>query len=388
MKKKVIIIGSTGSIGIKTYEIFKKDKKNFDIFLLSTNSNVKKVIDQARKLNVQNIIINNNKKYVQAKRKYSNHKINIFNNFSDLTKILKNKKIHYSMISISGLDGLKPAMILCKYSKNLAVVNKESIICGWELLKKNLNKYKTNFLPIDSEHYSIYTLLKNFSHKDVEKIYITASGGPFLNLPINKFKFIKPANALKHPNWKMGKKITIDSATLMNKVFEVIEAKNLFNIPYKKILILTHPSSYIHAIVKFNNGITKILLHDPDMKIPIYNSIYENENNKILSKKLNLNILNNLALKSVDKKKFPLVKLLKKLPNDNSLYETILITINDFFVEKFLENKISFKKMTFLILKTSYLKEFNKYKKIKPKKIEDINTLRDYVSLKLSRISI
>ena len=154
---------------------------------------------------------------------------------------------------------------MSKFSKNLAIVNKESLICGWELIKKNLKKFKTNFVPIDSEHFSIYTLLKNYKLKDIEKIYITASGGPFLNYPKNKFKLINPQKALNHPNWKMGKKITIDSATLMNKLFEVIEAKNIFNIPTIKSQFYTS-TSYVHSI-KFKNGITKILIHEPDMKI-------------------------------------------------------------------------------------------------------------------------
>ena len=388
MKKKIIILGSTGSIGVKTFEIFKRDKKNFQVVLLSTNTNVKKIMNQAKLLGVKNIIINNVKKFHYAKKKYKNNKLKIYNKFDDIIKIIKFKKIYYSMIAISGLDGLKPTLMLSKNSKNLAVVNKETLICGWDIIKKNLKKFKTNFIPIDSEHYSIFELLKNNHISDVEKIYITASGGPFLNYQKKKLSLINPKKALNHPNWKMGKKITIDSATLMNKVFEVIEAKNIFNIPYKKISILTHPDSYVHAIIKFKNGITKILVHEPDMKIPIYNSIYNSKKNKILSKNLNLNILNKLSLKLVDLKKFPLVKLLNKLPKNNSLDETVLITVNDYFVFRFLEKKINFKKMMYLIFKIVNSKEFMKYKNIKPKKIEDIYKLRDYLSLKLSRISI
>ena len=186
----------------------------------------------------------------------------------------------------------------------------------------------------------------------------------------------------------MGKKITIDSATLMNKLFEVIEAKNIFNIPYNKISILTHPASYVHSIVKFKNGISKILIHDPDMKIPIINSIHQKNLKKIKTKKLDTNLLNNLDLREVDLSKFPTIKLLKNMPLHSSLYETALITINDFFVYKFLENKISFEKLMKLILKISSLKEFTRYKKIRPKRIEDIYNLSDYVSLKLSKLSI
>ena len=388
MKKKVIILGSTGSIGNKTFKIFKKDKKNFQVFLLSTLSNLKKVMNQANELNVKNILINDIAKFEYAKKVYKNKNLNFYNKFEDIENILKKKNIYYSMVSVSGLDGLKPTIILSKYSKNLAIVNKESLICGWNIIKKNLDKFKTNFIPIDSEHYSIFNLLKNNLISDVEKVYITASGGPFLNYSTSKLKSITPKKALKHPNWRMGKKISIDSATLMNKVFEVIEAKNIFNLTYNKISILTHPNSYVHAIIKFNNGIIKILVHEPNMNIPIHNSIYGEVNNKLKSKKLNLEILNKLLLKKVNNKQFPMVKLLDKLPKINSLYETILVTINDHFVYMFLENKINYPKLIYLITKYVNLKEFVKYKKIKPKKIEDIYKLRNYVSLKLSRISI
>ena len=279
-------------------------------------------------------------------------------------------------------------MKLSSIQKKIAIANKEAIICGWNLLYQELKKNKTEFIPVDSEHFSIFSLLKNNKISDVEKILITASGGPFINLPLNKFRKIKPKEALKHPNWKMGKKITIDSATLMNKVFEVIEAKNIFNISYDKISVLTHPQSYIHAIIKFKNGLTKILTHEPNMRIPIFNTLYKE--NKFLSnpKSLNLKILNNLQLKEVDSKKFFLIKLIKKLPSHTSLFETVLITINDYLVFKFLENKINFEKLIKLIYKFSNLKEFQKFKKIKPKNVKDIYKLRDYVSLKLNSLGI
>ena len=292
------------------------------------------------------------------------------------------------MVSLSGLDGLKPSLLLAKYSKNLAIVNKESLICGWHLIKKAITKYKTKFIPIDSEHFSIFSLLQNQKVNNIERIYITASGGPFINLPKNKFEKITTKDALKHPNWKMGKKITIDSATLMNKVFEVIEAKNIFDLTYDKISILTHPKSYIHAIIKFKNGLNKILLHEPDMKIPIYNSIYLEDNNFIKSQPLRIDILNNLNLKNVDIKKFPLIKILKHLPKENSLFETVLITVNDYLVYKFLEKKLNFKMLMNLIIKISNLKEFKKFKKIKPKNVEDIYRIRDFVSFKMDSLGI
>ena len=210
--------------------------------------------------------------YKKTKSICKNEKINIFQNYESLKKILP-KKVDYVMSAISGIGGLLPTYKIINRTKLIAIANKEAIVCGWPLIKKELKKNKTRFIPVDSEHFSIFSLINDNNKNEVEKIYITASGGPFINLPKSYFKKIKLNDALKHPNWSMGKKITIDSATLMNKVFEVIEAKNIFDIDYNKISILTHPKSYLHTIVKFRNGLSKFLIHDPDMTIPIYNSI-------------------------------------------------------------------------------------------------------------------
>ena len=387
MKKKIVILGSTSSIGKSLLDIIKKDKKNFKIELLTANTNYKDLVSQAKKFDVKNIIITDPNSFDKTKIIYKNEKINIFQNFENLKKILP-KKVDYVMSAISGIGGLQPTHKIINRTKLIAIANKEAIICGWPLIEKELKKNKTKFIPVDSEHFSIFSLLNNNSSIDIEKIYITASGGPFRNLPKNQFKKIKLKHALKHPNWLMGKKITIDSATLMNKVFEVIEAKNIFNCSYDKISILIHPKSYVHAIIKFKNGLSKFLIHEPDMKIPIYNSIYYKKDKIFISKSLNLKTLNNLSLHKVDIKKFPLVKILKILPNSSSLFETILISVNDYLVYKFLDKKISYTKLIRLILKISNLKEFQKYKKIKPKNVRDIYNLRDYVHLKLSALGI
>ena len=388
MKKKIIILGSTGSIGQNTLKIIESNKNDFQVVLLSTNKNFSKIFKQAKKFKVKNIIINNFNQYLKAKEKFKRSNIRIFNKFDHIDKIIKKSNIYYSMIAISGLDGLKPTLQLTKYSKNLAVVNKEALICGWSLIKKDLKKYKTNFIPIDSEHFSIFSVIKNFETEQKDKIFITASGGPFLKNPKKKLNKIKLEDALKHPNWNMGKKITVDSATLMNKVFEVIEAKNIFNLDYKKIFILTHPKSYIHAIIKMKNGLTKIIAHEPDMKIPIYNSIYLTKKKYIKTHSINFKILNDLQLKKVDVNQFPLVKLLKNLPKNSSLYETVLITVNDYLVQEFLNRRIKFKNLIDLIYKISNLKEFKKFKKIKPRKVEEIYLLRDYVSSKMDSLGI
>jgi len=387
MKKKIVILGSTSSIGKSLLSIIKKDKKKFKIELLTANTNYKDLINQAKQFNVKNLIITDLKSFEKSKNFYKRRQINIYKNFDNL-KVILPKKVDYVMSSISGIGGLLPTHKIIKHTKLIAIANKEAIICGWPLIKKELQTNKTKFIPIDSEHFSIFSLLQSQNVRNIEKIYITASGGPFIDLPKSKFKKIKLSDALKHPNWSMGKKITIDSATLMNKVFEVIEAKNIFNLDYKKISILTHPRSYIHAIVKFKDGLAKILAHDPDMKIPIFNSLYFDENKNYKSNTLNFNILNNLSLKKVNLLKFPLVKILDVLPKHPSLFETVLITVNDYLVIKFLEKKINFEKLIYLINKIIKLKEFQKYKKIKAKNVEDIYTLRGYVRSKMDSLGI
>jgi 1-deoxy-D-xylulose-5-phosphate reductoisomerase len=261
MIRKIAILGSTGSIGKITFDLIKKDPNNFEIVLLTTNTNIKELIKQTKQMKVKNLLVNDTKKFEELQKKFKNKDIKIFNNINNLKKIFKGK-IDFTMSSISGLSGLKPTLDSIEFSKTIAIANKESLICAWNLIEKKLKKNKTIFIPVDSEHFSISNLLDNSKCKEIEEVIITASGGPFLNLPKKKFDLIKPKFALKHPTWSMGKKISIDSATLMNKVFEVLEAKKIFNIKFEKFRILTHPNSYVHAIVKFKNGLSKILIHD------------------------------------------------------------------------------------------------------------------------------
>ena len=386
--KKIVIFGSTGSIGTSLLNIIKKDKKNFKIQLISANKNYKKLIKQAKFFNVQNLIITDQNSFLKAKKVINNKNINIYNNFSILKKIFKNNKADYTMSAITGFQGLMPTLDIIKFTKVIAIANKESIICGWNLIKKDLNKYKTKFIPIDSEHFSIWSLIGNSKYKNFEKIYLTASGGPFRKLPLKQFVNITPKKALKHPNWSMGKKISIDSATMMNKVFEVIEAKKIFDLKYSQLEILIHPQSYLHAIVKFDNGLTKLLLHDTNMIIPIFNSLHQEENYKMKSYPLNIKILNNLDLKKIDKIRYPLIKIINSLKNEDSLFETIIVSANDSLVNKFLKNEIKFTDISKNLLKFLSRKEFKKFIKIRPKNINQIEKLADYVSLKINTTSV
>jgi 1-deoxy-D-xylulose-5-phosphate reductoisomerase len=387
--KKIVIFGSTGSIGKSLLNIIKKDKKDFKIELLTANKNYKSLIKQAKFFDVKNIIIADNKSFLITKKLLKNSKIKVFKNFESLNKIFNiNKKIDYSMCAISGFQGLKPTLDIIKFTKTVAIANKESIICGWNLIKKDLKRYKTYFIPVDSEHFSIWSLLDNNKKNNFEKIYITASGGPFRRLSLKKFKNISTKEALKHPNWSMGKKISIDSATMMNKVFEIIEAKKIFNLNYNQLEILIHPNSYLHAIVKFNNGLSKLLVHDTNMIIPIFNSIYFNTDKKLRSKNIDIEALNNLNLKTVDNTRYPAIKILNNIGEKDSLFETIIVSANDKLVDLFLKNKIKFTDIANILLKICNIPEFNKFRSIKPKNIGEINDLADYVSLKIDAMSV
>jgi 1-deoxy-D-xylulose-5-phosphate reductoisomerase len=384
MKKKIAILGSTGSIGKTLIDIIKENKKNFDIVLLTADKNYKEILKQTKYFNVKNLIITNENSFKELKKKKLG-KINIFDNYDCFNNIFK-KKIDYVMSSISGIDGLAPTLKIIKHTKKIAIANKEAIICGWHLIKKDLKKYKTTFVPVDSEHFSIFYALQGTKTSRIEKIYLTASGGPLNNIPKKKFKDIKISEAIKHPNWKMGKKISIDSATLMNKVFEVIEAKKIFNLDYNKLDILIHPSSYVHAIIKFNDGMIKIIAHDTNMKIPIFNSLYYKKINKIKTDHLNIDKLNFLNFKRVDTKKFPSINLIKKFKNEESLSETIIVLANDQLVNLFLLKKLNFTDIIILLQKLINMKEVMSLSQKKPGSIVSITSLNELIKKKINKL--
>ncbi len=387
MKKKIAILGSTGSIGLTTLDIISQNKKSFQIELLSTNRNIKKIKIQSKNFKVKNIVIHDKKIYDKNKFYFQRLNINVYQNLADFRRKFK-KKLDYTMCSITGLDGLKPTLEIIQLTKRIAIANKESIICGWNLIKKRLKKYKTEFIPIDSEHFSIFELIKNEKSENIKKIYITASGGPFLNVDKSKLSKFIPKNAIKHPTWKMGKKISIDSSTLINKVYELIEAKKIFELDYNKFEIIIQPTSYVHGVVVFNNGFCKVLSHSTSMKIPIYNSLLFNKKITKISGSFEFERMNNLNFQKIDKKKFPVFDILKKLTNNDSLYETVLVTANDVLVELFLDKKIKFFDIYKILNRILDLKEYKRYKILKPKNLNQINKLSENVRLKTLLLSV
>ena len=381
MKKRIAILGSTGSIGKSTLDVISVDKKNFDVILLSANNNYKKLIQQAKQYNARNILIKNKIFYEKVKKSMKNLKTRVYTGNVPMNKII-NGKLDYTMSAIVGLSGLQPTIDAIKISKTVAIANKETIICGWEILCKFIKRYKTKVLPVDSEHFSIMELTKNISNEDVKEIIITASGGPFLNTSINKLNNITPKQAIKHPNWKMGKKISVDSANMMNKVFEVIEAHKFFNFDKKKYKIIIHPQSHIHSIIKFNNGLTKMILFNADMKIPISNILYNSKNYLTNVKKMDIRNLNKISFQEVDLKKFPAIKLIHKCLNLGFSTPIIINASNEILVSLFLEGKIGFLDIVRTINRIIKDKEFKKYAKRKPKSIKDIKITDNWARLK------
>ena len=357
MRKNIAILGSTGSIGTTTLKIILKKKNLFNVHTLVANSNYLEISKQILKFKPTNFIINDHKTFEKIQKKFRNKKVNIYNNFIN---IKSKNKLDLTVVAIPGIEGLEPTIHYTKISKKILLANKESIICGWNLISKNAKKYKTKIIPLDSEHFSINELIKTHKVNEIKKIYLTASGGPFLKTPNKKLKFVKPLQALKHPKWNMGKKISIDSATLMNKILELIEARKIFNIDYKKFDIIIHPQSLVHAIIELHNGTLKLLYHLPDMTIPIVNALFDSKLN--IDDFLNTrNVkIENLQFLKPSSKKFPSLKIIPKL---NKYVSTPIIVnaANEILVDQFLKQKISYNSIMIYLLRVLKDKNYKKY---------------------------
>ena len=365
----ISILGSTGSIGLNTLKIIDKKKNKFKVNLLAANSNYSKICYQIKKYNPKFFFINDMIIFKKLKNKYRKKKVKIINNFNDI----KLKKIDITISAIPGLAGLKSTLFAIKSSKKVLLANKESVICGWNLIKDHAKKYRTKIVPVDSEHYSIFKLLENHNLDEIRKIYITASGGPFLNYKKKQMLKISPNQALNHPKWKMGKKISIDSSTLMNKILELIEAQKLFNIPNNKLDILIHPESLVHAVIMLKNGLVKFIYHNTSMIIPLANAIFEGklEINDFLSIN-NKKKIHNLSFDNVNNKIFPIIKL-KNRVNEHPSTSIIVNAANEILVDQFLQKKIPFLAISKIIKTILNDRNYKKYAIKHPKNINQIN---------------
>ncbi len=373
MKKKISILGSTGSIGLNCLKIIKNDN-SFKVNILIANKNYRLICKQVQEFNPNIFIIYDRKTFYKVKKKYKKKKIKILNSLD--RKEFFSIKSDITIAAIPGIAGLKPTIEFTKTSKKILIANKESIICGWNLIKKAAARNNTKIIPVDSEHFSIMKLLENHKINEVRKIYLTASGGPFFNVPLAKLNKVKPQQALKHPKWKMGKKISIDSATMMNKILEVIEAQKIFSINQKIIEIVIHPQSLVHAIVEFKNGLYKFLYHDTTMIIPLANAILEKnfDITNILKPKMMINkknSLKNLNFYKVENKRYPIIKLKNRLNEYNST-SIIINAVNEILVDQYLQKKIEFTSFYNYFLKVLNDRNYKKYAIKIPKNISQI----------------
>ena len=388
MKKSISILGASGSIGLSVFKIIDKKKKYFSINLLSANKNYKLICKQIIRYNPKYYVITDQLIYEKIKIKFKKKKVKILNNFNSINF---KKRTDITISAIPGIAGLLPTILMIKLSKKILIANKESIICGWNLIKNNSVKHNTQIVPVDSEHFSISKLLDNHRLSEIKKIYITASGGPFLNLKIEQIRKVKPKDALKHPKWKMGKKISIDSSSLMNKILELIEAQKLFNLPQKKLDIIIHPESLVHAIVQLKNGLTKFIYHETSMIIPLANAIFEGnlyiddffENKKKINKEIH-----NLTFKKPDPKIFPIIRL-KNRVNEYPSTSIIINAANEILVDQFLMKNIPFLTIPKVIMSILNDRNYRNYAIKKPKNISQIININSWAkALTLKKLKI
>ena len=340
-KISLAILGSTGSIGITTLKIIKKYPNLFKVNLLACNKNKKIIFKQISKFLPKYVIIQNKNNFNFFKKIKFKKKIKFFQNLNDFNK---EKKIKFDkvILGISSIDGLDYAFSFIKYSTEILLANKETIVCGGKVFLKKANHYKCKIVPIDSEHYCLANTLKNFKSNEVDRVYLTASGGPFLNKSRNSISKIDQKFALKHPSWKMGKKISIDSATMANKGLEVIEAAILFNLKPTNIKIKIHKESKVHSVVILKNGLVYLVAHNTSMSVPIKNSLIEsrelnNQKNFFFTKK-------NFTFSFDEKKliKFKMVSLAYRALNYGQRACIFYNVINDYLVNLYLNKKIFF----------------------------------------------
>ena len=339
--KKISILGSTGSIGTQALDLLKNNDQ-FEIDYLYANSNYKLLYDQIIEYKPKFACINNEESYKKLK-KINNSKTKLISGHENILEFISSRKIDLGLNAIVGIAGLKPTLsILKSNTKLLALANKESLVMAGEIVMREAKKYNITILPVDSEHSAVWQCLAGEKYSEIKKIILTASGGPFRKLSKDKFKDITIKDALNHPNWDMGNKITIDSATMMNKGFEVIEAKWLFNIDSQYIDILIHPQSIVHSLVEFKDTSIKAQLGFPDMKIPInYALNYPSHFNCELDS-LDLSKISDLTFEKPDLLKFKCIKLAYDSTLSGGTSPSILNIANDISVGLFLDKKINF----------------------------------------------
>ena len=344
--KNIVVMGSTGSIGIQSLDVISKDN-SYNVVGLTCHSNANLLFEQAKKHSPDFVAIDVIDSSHDLFNLCKENNIELITG-SKASSNIPFKNLDLAINAIVGTAGLRPTIELIKNGVNIALSNKESLVLGGHIIMPLAHKKNVNIIPVDSEHSAIFQCLNGENHKELKKIILTGSGGPFLETPIHEFDSITPEQALKHPNWDMGAKISIDSATMMNKALELIEALWLFNIKLDKIQITIHPQSIVHSMVEFVDGSYKAHLGLPDMKVPIQYALTFPERKDSSVGSLDFENLN-LDFKKPDLERYPILSLVEELINLGGNRIAVMSMANDYVVQKFLDQKISFNEIFFLI---------------------------------------
>lgn len=341
-QKYVSILGSTGSIGRNTVEVIKHHKDRFKVLAISANSNIEVLEEQMKTLNPKYVVIGDERAYKEFKKKCSSSKVKILFGDEGLNQIATEDKTEYIVNALVGFKGFIPTMKALEKGKICAIANKETIVVGGSLIMKTAIDKERQIIPIDSEHCAIHALTRDKQRSDIAKIILTSSGGPFRTKTKEQLDKVSLEDALNHPTWNMGQKITIDSATMMNKGFEVIEAHHLFGIPYDSIEVIVHKESIIHSMIETIDGEIYAQLSINDMKFPIQYALTYPDIVRNSFERLNLAKLGELHFESPDYKKFPLLSLAYDVGIEGGTLPAVLNASNEIAVNKFLLKEINY----------------------------------------------
>jgi len=347
--KNIAILGSTGSIGTQTLEVVDAHPDKFTVEILTANNNANLLIEQAKKYKPDTVVIANEEKYTEVKDALKNEPIKVFTGSKSIEDVAEFSTIDTVITAMVGYSGLLPTIKAIKAGKHIALANKETLVVAGEIIKDLVAKHNVQIYPVDSEHSAIFQCLTGETGNEIEKILLTASGGPFRGKDIDFLKTVTPAQALKHPNWDMGAKITIDSASMMNKGFEAIEAKWLFDVKAEQIEVLVHPQSIVHSAVQFKDGSIKAQMGMPDMRVPIQYALTYPDRPYADYPRLNFMDYPNLTFEKPDMKTFRNLQLAFDAMEKGGNVACIINAANEIAVEAFLKEKINFLGMTDLI---------------------------------------
>ncbi|NOZ35294.1 MAG: 1-deoxy-D-xylulose-5-phosphate reductoisomerase [Chlorobi bacterium] len=350
--KKIAILGSTGSIGTQALEVINSNPHKFKAEILTAGNNAELLIKQAIKFQPDTVVIANESKYKQVSDALSSYQIKVFAGNKSVEQIVESSSIDLVLTAMVGFSGLIPTINAIKAKKEIALANKETLVVAGELISKLVKDHNVNIYPVDSEHSAIFQCLTGEFHNEIEKIYLTASGGPFRKFSKQELKKVTKAQALKHPNWDMGAKITIDSATMMNKGFEAIEAKWLFDLKPEQIDIIVHPQSIIHSLVQFTDGSLKAQMGLPDMKLPIQYAFTYPDRIKTDFKRFNFLDYPKLTFEKADKEKFKTIDIAYEAMRKGGNMPCAVNAANEMVVDAFLHDNISFPEISEIIEKT------------------------------------